>query len=230
MHGDFLAAWDNNVLEAAIRDCTDDSGEIERCQHFTLELNDDVASKCKVDLPEVCKQEQCDKKRKGLCGDNRISDNAADKVEDVQDEAEDAGQDMDEVDEKIDDHLEEFDQATENDEYVENEIVNVAEEPVAYGEDDDGSGEEEDDANANEQPKATITSFIAPENNAEGDEDAGVRTITKTEGGTVIVMVVKEVYVTVTEEVAAQQTQEAEAQAYAKRHLHHHQQRHQHKH
>lgn len=34
-HGDFVNGWDVDVLQAAVTECTNDSGRVEDCQHFT---------------------------------------------------------------------------------------------------------------------------------------------------------------------------------------------------
>ncbi|KAF8538786.1 hypothetical protein BDD12DRAFT_840894 [Trichophaea hybrida] len=45
-HGDFMNGWDQDILKKAIRDCTNMSGEVKDCPHFTLP-DQSVSKACK---------------------------------------------------------------------------------------------------------------------------------------------------------------------------------------
>lgn len=51
-HGDFLAAWPNDVLQSAFANCTSMSGKVEDCGVFDLQ-DPDMSSQCHLDLPEA---------------------------------------------------------------------------------------------------------------------------------------------------------------------------------
>lgn len=47
LHGDFLNGWDVKVLQKAVKECTDDSGVIEKCPALTF-FDDDAMNGCRV--------------------------------------------------------------------------------------------------------------------------------------------------------------------------------------
>ncbi len=65
-HGDFISAWDDGVLDKAVAECTDLSGEMKKCPVF--ELADD-ASSCTIEsLPDDIKDESNEGPLSGLPG------------------------------------------------------------------------------------------------------------------------------------------------------------------
>ena len=56
LHGDFMNGWDSNVLQKAVDECTDMSGVIEKCKHFTFRSDDDANTCLPEYLPEVKEQ------------------------------------------------------------------------------------------------------------------------------------------------------------------------------
>ncbi|KAF2106585.1 hypothetical protein BDV96DRAFT_507567 [Lophiotrema nucula] len=76
-HGDFITGWDVDLLQSAVNDCTDPSGELTACSHFTLQTQDDVAQ-CKLSpkqsiadvfsLAQDGDEKDCVESADGLCG------------------------------------------------------------------------------------------------------------------------------------------------------------------
>lgn len=62
-HGDFMHGWDQDVLEAAVKKCTNPSGMIEDCDLFDIQSESDQLQ-CKSELPGVLENEAVD-----LCTD-----------------------------------------------------------------------------------------------------------------------------------------------------------------
>lgn len=56
-HADFMTGWDVDFLQAAVNDCTNDSGKIEDCPHFTLQ-SEDAQKQCEMRLPSVLANEK----------------------------------------------------------------------------------------------------------------------------------------------------------------------------
>ncbi|KAL8858636.1 MAG: hypothetical protein Q9178_004930 [Gyalolechia marmorata] len=69
-HGDFIAAWDEGVLERAVSECTDKGGEMKSCGVF--ELTQDSASCTIENLPEEIKNENTEGPMSSLPGDCEI--------------------------------------------------------------------------------------------------------------------------------------------------------------
>ena len=247
MHGDFLAAWDNGVLGKAIKTCTNPSGVIDECPVFELIKDDSVVEQCKIKLPKECEEERCHEPKKGLCGDVRISDKAADYAEVVQEEAEDIGIDMSsspggesieakgfaEPDAKPE-GLPNMDDYSELDvqpmvEPVDEPVGEPVDEPIVEGD----AGEVDYDV-----PEPMITPHMPDEEYAvqyaidnENEHEGAVHTITTTSDGVAYEIVVYEIFTTVTEDVkVADAGPSPEPHYRVKRHMHHHQQRHLHKH
>ena len=57
-HGDFLNGWDTDVLQAAVDECTDMSGVIELCSHFTFRSSDQANACLPEFLPAINEQVQ----------------------------------------------------------------------------------------------------------------------------------------------------------------------------
>lgn len=55
-HGDFIHGWEQDVLEAAVKKCTNPSGEIQDCDLFDIQSDDDQ-QQCKFDVPDSIKDE-----------------------------------------------------------------------------------------------------------------------------------------------------------------------------
>ncbi|PLN77645.1 hypothetical protein BDW42DRAFT_155499 [Aspergillus taichungensis] len=64
-HADFIQGWEQDVLEAAVEQCTNPSGEVEDCPVF--ELQSEIEQKlCTFDLPDLLKDEDVEKCSGGL--------------------------------------------------------------------------------------------------------------------------------------------------------------------
>ncbi|KAF2467856.1 WSC domain-containing protein [Lindgomyces ingoldianus] len=66
-HGDFMTGWDPDFLQTAVNDCTNPSGNIADCRHFTLQTEAEGA-KCTFKMPDVLKEDNCAGPADGLCG------------------------------------------------------------------------------------------------------------------------------------------------------------------
>ncbi|WEW56175.1 hypothetical protein PRK78_001612 [Emydomyces testavorans] len=66
-HGDFIEAWEGDVLERAIQECKNLSGKIEDCPVFKLQAEKDQKS-CKFVTPFSLEDEACDYAADGLPG------------------------------------------------------------------------------------------------------------------------------------------------------------------
>lgn len=69
-HADFINGWNIDVLQSAVNDCTNPSGRVEDCQHFSGSLQTEAQQdKCEIqELPQVLKNDDCAGPAKGLCG------------------------------------------------------------------------------------------------------------------------------------------------------------------
>ena len=237
MHADFLNGWDIDVLGKAVKKCTSESGNIEECPEFTLEMDDSVLEQCGVKLPKEAQEERCYEPRQGLCGNVVISGNAADYAEVVQEEAEDIGIEMsqpyqgEKVENKGVAQPHEHNDVSSGDVHAEPKIKPIAVpmvEPIAESE--VGDYDEGFDYNV---PEPMITPHVEEQFSVDNEEahDGEVYTITTTSDGVAYEVVVHKVVTTVTEDmnVAAAAAPSPEGHHQAKRHLHHHQQRHLHK-
>lgn len=56
-HGDFMQGWDQDTLEAAVKQCTNPSGEIQDCPLFDIQSEADQ-QKCQFDIPDELKNEE----------------------------------------------------------------------------------------------------------------------------------------------------------------------------
>ncbi len=65
-HGDFISAWDDGVLEKAVAECTDLSGEMKSCSVF--EFADDAASCTIESMPDDLKDENTEGPMSNLPG------------------------------------------------------------------------------------------------------------------------------------------------------------------
>ena len=65
-HGDFIAAWDEGVLQQAVEQCTDMGGEMRSCGVF--EFPDNTASCTLENLPSELKDENAEGPMQGLPG------------------------------------------------------------------------------------------------------------------------------------------------------------------
>jgi hypothetical protein len=63
-HGDFISGWDENLLQAAVEQCTNNSGMLSDCPLFTL-ISEDEQRKCKIPTPPMIASE----KLAGIIGD-----------------------------------------------------------------------------------------------------------------------------------------------------------------
>lgn len=66
-HGDFMAAWDGDTLERAVKQCTNPSGKVEDCPIFDLQSQSE-AQTCKISMPTELKDENYQGPREGLPG------------------------------------------------------------------------------------------------------------------------------------------------------------------
>jgi hypothetical protein len=69
-HADFINGWNIDTLKAAVNDCTNPSGRVEDCQHFTGDLQSEAEQgTCKIEaMPRVLSVDDCDGPSDGLCG------------------------------------------------------------------------------------------------------------------------------------------------------------------
>ena len=69
-HADFINGWNTNTLRSAVNDCTNPSGRVEDCQHFTPSLQTDAEQgECKIeDIPTALLSDDCGGPSDGLCG------------------------------------------------------------------------------------------------------------------------------------------------------------------
>ncbi|OQO13972.1 hypothetical protein B0A48_00847 [Cryoendolithus antarcticus] len=73
-HGDFIMGWKSaDYLQSAIDDCTNDSGNVQDCPHFTLQ-DDSDAAKCTFPVPHALKGEDCEGPLDGLPVDVPVQD------------------------------------------------------------------------------------------------------------------------------------------------------------
>lgn len=222
-----MNGWNIDVLERAVKKCTSESGNIEECTEFELEMDDSKLGQCGIKLPKEAEEERCFEPRQGLCGDVVISDKAAAYAEVVQEEAEDIGIEMAETYEG--DSLENkgLAQPLEHNEPKVEPIAAAMVEPVAEP-DVEHHGEDF----GYDVPAPIITPHIGQQFAVDNDEahDGEVYTITTTSDGIAYEVVVHKVVTTVTEDMGvAAAAPSPEGHYQAKRHLHHHQ-RHLHKH
>ncbi|EAS31001.3 WSC domain-containing protein [Coccidioides immitis RS] len=66
-HGDFIEAWDGDVLERAIKQCTNPSGKVEDCPVFKLQ-EEHEQKKCKFSQPAALVDELVELNPEGLPG------------------------------------------------------------------------------------------------------------------------------------------------------------------
>ncbi|GES58075.1 WSC-domain-containing protein [Aspergillus terreus] len=59
-HGDFMHGWEPGVLEQAVKQCTNPSGEVSDCPIFELQSEAEQLL-CKFDVPEILKSEEVEK-------------------------------------------------------------------------------------------------------------------------------------------------------------------------
>lgn len=69
-HADFINGWNIDTLRAAVNDCTNPSGRVEDCKHFTPSLQTEAEqSECKIeDIPTALLNDDCGGPSDGLCG------------------------------------------------------------------------------------------------------------------------------------------------------------------
>ncbi|KAF2024383.1 hypothetical protein EK21DRAFT_78795 [Setomelanomma holmii] len=69
-HADFINGWNIDTLQAAVTDCTNESGRVEDCAHFTPNLQTEAEQgTCNIqDMPSALKKDDCAGPAKGLCG------------------------------------------------------------------------------------------------------------------------------------------------------------------
>jgi hypothetical protein len=69
-HADFINGWNIDTLKAAVNDCTNPSGRVEDCQHFTSNLQTEAEQgTCKIEsMPKILSVDDCDGPSDGLCG------------------------------------------------------------------------------------------------------------------------------------------------------------------
>ncbi|KAJ4411445.1 hypothetical protein N0V91_001229 [Didymella pomorum] len=68
-HADFMNGWNTNTLRAAVNDCTNPSGRVEDCQHFTNLQTEAEQGECKIeDIPTALLNDDCGGPSNGLCG------------------------------------------------------------------------------------------------------------------------------------------------------------------
>jgi hypothetical protein len=69
-HADFMMGWNVDTLQAAVTDCTNDSGLTSDCPHFNNHLqSEDKQGQCKIqDMPHALAKDDCAGPAKGLCG------------------------------------------------------------------------------------------------------------------------------------------------------------------
>ncbi|KAF9691249.1 hypothetical protein EKO04_010711 [Ascochyta lentis] len=69
-HADFINGWNTDTLRSAVNDCTNPSGRVEDCQHFTPSLQTEAEQgECKIeDIPSALLNDDCGGPSNGLCG------------------------------------------------------------------------------------------------------------------------------------------------------------------
>ncbi|KAF2865754.1 hypothetical protein BDV95DRAFT_612332 [Massariosphaeria phaeospora] len=68
-HGDFMNGWDKTFLQGAIDTCTNPSGNLKDCGVFQPHMQSmEEAAKCKFEVPEELKDDNCDGPADQLCG------------------------------------------------------------------------------------------------------------------------------------------------------------------
>lgn len=75
-HADFITGWDPDFLQQAVDTCTNQSGEVEDCHIFDLQSEDDQ-QKCKFEVPDFLKNENCLLSPTGIPGDVPIQSGPA---------------------------------------------------------------------------------------------------------------------------------------------------------
>lgn len=70
-HGDFIAGWDPDFLQQAVDTCTNPSGEVEDCDLFDLQSEDDQ-TKCHFDVPSQLRDEDVHVNTRGIPGNVQI--------------------------------------------------------------------------------------------------------------------------------------------------------------
>ncbi|KAF2703049.1 hypothetical protein K504DRAFT_508453 [Pleomassaria siparia CBS 279.74] len=70
-HGDFVTGWDVDFLQQAINTCTNPSGMIQDCPLFNIQTEDEAA-KCKFEIPEALKGDDCVGPAPAMCGNPKI--------------------------------------------------------------------------------------------------------------------------------------------------------------
>jgi hypothetical protein len=66
LHADFISGWDRSVLQSAVVECTNPSGEVTDCPVFNVDT--DAQNSCQFSAPEIAAVEECRGPREGLCG------------------------------------------------------------------------------------------------------------------------------------------------------------------
>lgn len=56
-HGDFMQGWESGVLQQAVEQCTNPSGQVEDCAVFNIQ-SEDEQQQCTVDMPPALKHEK----------------------------------------------------------------------------------------------------------------------------------------------------------------------------
>lgn len=68
-HADFINGWNTDTLRSAVNDCTNPSGRVEDCQHFTSLQTEAEQGECKIeDIPTALLDDDCGGPSDGLCG------------------------------------------------------------------------------------------------------------------------------------------------------------------
>lgn len=71
-HADFIEAWEEGVLERAVKQCTSDTGLIQDCPVFNLQ-DLSAQEQCKFEMPEELKTEDYKSCPKGIPGNVKIN-------------------------------------------------------------------------------------------------------------------------------------------------------------
>lgn len=74
-HGDFINGWEQDVLEKAVKTCTNNSGQVQDCHVFELQ-DQDTQKKCNFADSKLGK-EDCKQDKKGLPGNIKIAPSPA---------------------------------------------------------------------------------------------------------------------------------------------------------
>lgn len=69
-HADFMNGWDQDTLQAAVEQCTNESGRVEDCPVFNNRLQSEFKQgMCKIqDKPRILSNDNCEGPAEGLCG------------------------------------------------------------------------------------------------------------------------------------------------------------------